>query len=90
MRRLFHDQTGDNDEAGLSDSGDIEGNYVDDVSVTNGVITITYSSADPQSANSNIDDAELELSPVTFAGSVDWNCQNGSGLEDKWLPAACR
>ena len=80
-----------NAEAGVAASGDIEGNYVSQVNVTNGVITITYSSAAPQEANAAINNATLTLTPNTAnAGSVDWNCANGSGLVNKHLPAACR
>ncbi len=33
-----------NAQAGIADAGDIEGNYVSQVGVANGVITVTYSS----------------------------------------------
>ncbi len=80
-----------NSQAGIAASGDIEGNYVSQVAVANGVITITYSSAAPQAANTAINSATLTLTPDTSnAGSVDWNCANGSGLVNKHLPAACR
>ncbi len=93
-RGIFPDS---NSNAGLSDSDDIIGNYVDDVDVGaggDGVITVQYSSSGDQKANDNIDGATLLLSPVTNAGSVDWNCSGDTILGDagnqKWLPNACR
>ena len=80
----------DNDQAGIADSGDIQGNYVESGEVEDGVITITYSSDDPQEANAAIDGDTLTLTPNTAnAGSVDWNCDSGD-LDNKHLPAACR
>ncbi len=90
----------DNATAGLSAATDIKGNYVDEVgvgsdsanSVASGVIEVQYSSSGDQKANDSIDGATLILSPVTSAGSVDWNCRGGNILDgqDKWLPNACR
>ena len=83
----------DNTEAGIAASGDIQGNYVESVSVgANGVITVTYDGDNgTQEANMAIDGAQLTLTPdTTNPGSVDWNCANGSGLANKHLPAACR
>ena len=86
----------DNTGAGLSPSGTIVGNYVDDVDVAAGLITVTYAytAAGPYKANKAIDNATLILSPITNAGSMDWNCRGGATLgaagKAKWLPAACR
>ncbi len=73
--------------AGLEASGNITGKYVTQVAVgANGVITVTYGN----SANANITGDSLSLTPVDNLGSVSWTCANASGLENKWLPAACR
>ena len=83
----------DNTEAGLSAAGTIQGNYVKSVTVTKtGLINMLYSKVAPQEANTSIDTAVLTLSPVTNAGSVDWNCNGGNILKTnpQWLPAACR
>ena len=81
---------GDNAEAGVAASGDIEGNYVSQVAIANGVITVTYSSTGNQEANAAIDGDTLTLTPNTAnAGSVDWNCDSAD-LANKHLPAACR
>ncbi len=83
-------------QAGLSANTTISGNYVDQVTVLNGKITVRYQNdlANGFKANTNIDLATLLLSPLTSAGSVDWNCAGGTTLGDagnaKWLPAACR
>ena len=86
-----------NNQAGIAPSGSIQGNYVSEVAVGAdggrgpGVISVTYSSTGNQEANSAIDAAELTLTPNTAnAGSVDWNCADGTGLVNKHLPAACR
>ena len=87
----------DNATAGLETNTEIAGNYVDQVTVVNGVITVQYSSSAPQRANDLIDLATLVLTPDTSnAGSVDWNCSGGAtganplNANLKWLPAACR
>ena len=84
----------DNAGAGIAVANQIQGNYVSQVAVgaTNGIITMTYSSTAPQEANAAIDTATLLLSPVTNAGSIDWNCVGGTILltNPQWLPAACR
>ena len=73
--------------AGLEASGNITGKYVTQVAVgAAGVITITYGN----SANANIAGDSLALTPLDNAGSVSWNCANAAGLQNKWLPAACR
>ncbi len=80
---------GNNVQAGISNSNEITGKYVTDVAVGgNGVITVTYGN----DANINIENELLTLTPDgSGGGSVQWACASGSsGLEAKWLPAACR
>ncbi len=73
--------------AGLETAANITGKYVISVAVgANGVLTVTYGKA----ANNNILNDTLTLTPFDNQGSVSWTCANGSGLADKWLPAACR
>jgi len=79
-----------NAAAGLSVETTIAGNYVSQVLVTNGLVTVSYSNATPQNANLAINGATLLLSPGTTAGAVNWDCRAGAILVDKWLPAACR
>jgi len=81
---------GNNATAGIAASGDIQGNYVSQVAVAAGVITVTYSSTGDQEANATIDTKTLTLTPdTTNPGSVDWNCASTT-LDNKHLPAACR
>ena len=77
-----------NTEAGLETSANIRGKYVTQVQVgtSNGVLTVTYGF----DANTNIAGDTLTLSATDRVGSIEWACANGSGLQDKWLPAACR
>ena len=78
----------DNAEAGLADAGEIQGKYVDQVDVSDGIIEVQYGN----SAHQVISAAHLELTPDTSsAGSVQWLCATGSPvIENKHLPAACR
>jgi type IV pilus assembly protein PilA len=88
-----------NSEAGLATSTLIVGNYVGSVGVgadgavagAGGVITVQYLSAGPdgQRANAIINEDTLTLTPITSAGSVDWNCASAD-IQNKHLPSACR
>ena len=84
---------GTNQNAGISTNTSITGNYVSQVTIGGGIITVQYSSNNPQQANQAINGAQLQLSPVTNAGSVDWNCRAIAAplsTQSKWLPSACR
>jgi type IV pilus assembly protein PilA len=80
----------DNATAGLSAT--IEGKYVDSINVASNVITVVYSSTDPQVANDAIDTAALTLTATTSGGSVIWDCAGTTILsgEPQWLPSSCR
>ena len=90
VTEFFQDQGAlplDNATAGVEAASNIVGKYVTGVAVANGVITVTYGG----DANANILGATLTMTPdTTNAGSVVWACANGAGLQNKWLPAACR
>ena len=76
----------DNTAAGVEAAANIKGKYVTGVAIANGVISVTYGG----DANANITGATLTMTPLDNAGSVSWACANGAGLQNKWLPAACR
>ncbi len=76
----------DNAEAGIEASANITGKYVTQVAVAGAVITVTYGN----DANANIAGDTLTMTAADNAGSVSWTCANGAGLQNKWLPAACR
>jgi len=91
VAEFFQDSGGwpaNNGEAGLEASGSISGKYVTQVAVgaANGILTVTYGN----DANTNIAGDTLTLSATDNTGSISWACANGAGLQDKWLPAACR
>ena len=90
--------------AGMSlNSDDTFGKYVSEVEVANGMIEITYNGGD---VNATIAGNTLELvAYVTGDGTVTWQCgyatvpsaaspmgvnANGTDLEGKYLPSACR
>ena len=70
----------------LPSAASISGNYVQSVSVgNNGLVTITYSSAD-----TNINGRTIIFTPnLVTIGSMTWDCQGGD-LADKYRPATCR
>jgi len=78
----------DNDEAGLAAGADIKGKYVDNVTVSTGVIDVEYG----VSAHAVIDGFSIQLTPDTSAaGSVQWVCASANNdIENKHLPASCR
>ena len=78
---------GNNTVAGLAAANQIQGKYVDLVTVgVNGVITIGYGN----SAHAILAPGDLLMTPSTATiGSVQWLC-TGSGIANKHLPAACR
>ncbi len=75
----------DNDDAGAS--GTISGKYVSVVEIEDGLITVTMKST---GVAKGIQGEEMELSPVTSAGSIKWKCRPVTGLEKKYLPTSCR
>lgn len=57
---------------------DTQGNYVSQLAVVNGVITVSYSSAAPQRANTKVGAPSLTLTLVPYTstdGSVSWKCR---------------
>ena len=80
----------DNAAAGIATNTSIQGNYVSQVDVAAGVITVTYANNGTQSANNAINGDTLTLTPNTAnGGAVDWDCSSAD-LLDKHLPSACR
>lgn len=73
----------DNATAGIATSTSITGNNVASVDIANGVITVTYT------ADTNIQDSTMVLTPTTNVGSISWTCDTGNVL-DRYLPAECR
>ena len=74
-----------NRSAGLALPASILGEYVGAVTVTDGMITASYSGV---KANAQLDGLTLQFSPITHAGSIEWHCIS-SGLKQKWCPSSC-
>lgn len=74
-----------NDEAGLADAESIIGKYVESVTVGDGdgKIEVLYGN----SASDKISGKTLTMELEDEGGSLHWNC---SGLDDRYLPSACR
>ena len=73
----------DNDEAGVAASESIAGNYVDNIVIALGQITITYSEP------TEIAGSTVILVATTTAGAVKWTCNTGNVL-NRYLPSNCR
>ncbi len=73
-----------NTQAGLADANSITGNAVSAVTVTPGLVTVTYS--DPPAIAGNT----LVLSAYTTEGALVWTCGSAGSLDDRYRPASCR
>ncbi|TAK40074.1 MAG: prepilin-type N-terminal cleavage/methylation domain-containing protein [Lysobacteraceae bacterium] len=76
-----------NTSAGLPLAGSITGTYVSSVSNASGLITITFSTAEPKLSGDTI-----ALSAITATGSVKWKCKPGATnpVDTRYLPSECR
>ena len=83
-----------NNSAGLAlpATGSIAGNYVESVTVnagTAGIIGAQFGNTAPREANANLNGEDLLFSPVTHAGSIEWNCKS-SNIPQKWCASSCK
>ncbi|MDN3559914.1 pilin [Vreelandella neptunia] len=89
-----------NGDAGLSESDQIQGNYVQSVNIQalgsgqEGGIVVTMKETD---VVSDIAGSQLVFEPTTpnedNSGSIEWNCRSGIGalaIPPRFLPASCR
>jgi type IV pilus assembly protein PilA len=85
---------GNNFSYGLALAASVSGSYVVSVGVATGKINAHYSSSLPRKANAQITGTTLTFSPITHAGSIEWNCNTKAGtsttLLSKWRPTVCR
>ena len=92
---------GTNQSYGLSNAASITGTYVASVGVTAGVgagggkiiAHFCDSTCVPaKRSNSAINGKALAFSPVTHAGSIEWNCKStaGTSVVNKHRPTVCR
>ena len=84
-------QTGDNTSYGLAMANSVVGSYTASVGVHAGKIQASYG----LKANSAITAAAsrvLSFSPLTHAGSIEWNCKSTAGttIKNKYRPTVCR
>jgi len=77
---------GNNLVAGVDVLGNIRGKYTTQLVVSGATITVTYGNQ----ANSKISGALLDVLGTDNVGAIEWGCAAGSGLQAKWVPAACR
>lgn len=75
-----------NASAGMASPASVKGQYASSVTVTGGLIQVTYTTP---KANPALSAAVLMLSPVTLAGSIQWRCK-GTSLKSNYLPSTCR
>ena len=86
----FYNENGtfpaDNAEAALETAGSYAGNYVQSMSINNGVIEILYGN----DANTQINGQTVNLTAIPNNGSVGWDCASGGFILDEYLPSSCR
>ena len=81
-----------NNSAGLASPVSITGQYVDQMTVTGGIIKASYNGA---KANTNLSAKAgtaangLWFSPVSHAGSIEWHCKSAA-LPQKWCASSCK
>ncbi|UHD18952.1 pilin [Thiocapsa bogorovii] len=74
-----------NAEAGLSDAGEFESQYVKSVEIEEGGnIRVTFNGTIPQLA-----DKSVMLAAMDRGGAIDWCCYSPD-IEVRYLPASCR
>ncbi|WP_395377270.1 pilin [Marinicella sp. W31] len=66
-------------------AADVVGRYVSQISVTAGVIEVTYNNADPVLNGNTL---TLEPTAPPGGGSLQWRCS--SSLNDEYIPPECR
>ena len=81
-------QPTNNTTAGLSQT--ITSEFVSDLTVSNGFITITYRAIDPQ-----VDASTLQLIPTISAnaGALNWTCGgplSSQNIQNRYVPSSCR
>ena len=75
-----------NVQAGVSAAADIEGKYVESVTVgASGLVTVLFGNE----AHALIDADTLLMTPTNNTGSISWACTSTT-IDNKHLPAACR
>jgi type IV pilus assembly protein PilA len=72
--------------AGVPVNTTITGNYVTQVDVVAGVITVTYGN----DAHAQLTGDTLVLTPTSTAGSVEWDCSTGGTVAPNHRPSSCR
>lgn len=86
----YHEQNGvfpaNNAEAALGAPATFSGNYVDAISISDGVVSIQYGNK----ANAQISGQTVILTATNNLGSVSWNCSSGGTISFTFLPSACR
>ncbi len=86
----FYNENGafpaDNDEAALETPASYVGNYIQSMTINNGVVEILYGN----DANAQINGHIITLTAIPNDGSVSWDCASGGFILNEYLPSACR
>jgi type IV pilus assembly protein PilA len=77
-----------NQSAGLTQATSIVGNYVSQVDVAGGKVTVTFGVGANEAIKASGKNT-LVLSPWTKAGTILWSCKP-STVDSKYLPSSCR
>ncbi|SDW87966.1 prepilin-type N-terminal cleavage/methylation domain-containing protein [Thiocapsa roseopersicina] len=76
---------GSNADAGLSEAGELESQYVESVKIEEGGnIRVTFNGTIPQ-----LEDKSVMLAATERGGAIDWCCYSPD-IEPRYMPASCR
>ncbi|MDM1707590.1 pilin [Thiopseudomonas alkaliphila] len=91
----------DNEAAGMAPASEITSNYVESVTIANGVITtkIQKTNVKGAAAAGGLDGNTVTLTPKTssnaditdgYSGPLRWTCEPEDAKMNKYFPASCR
>ncbi len=75
----------DNADAALEIASAYSGRYVESISVSGAVISITYGN----NANIQIDGLSITLTATSNQGSTSWTCASDGFISVNYLPSSC-
>lgn len=75
----------DNSDAGIAAANEFSGKFVDNVSIDQDEIQITFGG----DASARISGRSLVVTAVPAQGSMSWSCSGGAAIPDTYLPTAC-
>lgn len=86
----YHMQTGawplNNLKAGVANSVDIEGKYVNRVMIKNNVVEVQFGN----DAHKKLKGKKVTMTAIVGQGAIRWECAGAGPFDDRHLPQGCR